>query len=171
MVLGPLVRERPTLGSILDDFELRGVEIEERLNAYFPQEIARDWRAYRLFVTATFSVWRYQERVTTYQLTHKRRRHFVTIQAYTVEDWDQLSHSLKFLSGLDYQGVRAIVRGRGSEWSTYDRNELLNDRNEAYPAVETAALHVEHAIAREVLESHPRGYSTNFSDFLDDLLP
>jgi hypothetical protein len=163
----PIIRASPksqaALERALDDWELHGVEIEEKLSAYFPRTVAMEWHSYRLLVEGVFGAWQLQERGAA----HPNQ---VAISDREVSgDFRQgLDSSDSFLSPKRHQLLEDVVDGQTEERPAYERRLV---RTIAFVDVERTLLEAEHMIATHLLAANPQGYSTTWKDFLRDLIP
>ena len=162
IIRGPSASNQATLEKTLDAWELAGVQIDEKLSAYFPSTVASEWHAYRLLVEGTFGAWMLQER-----LAAKRGEGFADREVSG--DFDQgLADSQAFLPSARHKVLEGVELGETEKGSPYERRLI---RTIWYVDVENILLRAEHTIATHLLAADPQGYSTTSGDFFRDLIP
>jgi hypothetical protein len=181
---GATPREKAALTRVLDTWQLRGVEIEQKLSAYFPAHVAALWNDYRDLVDTTFADWQLAEELGYEWWSAARTGPHgpQAIQPLGIHGHDP--EGAEFDLGLSspligkYAGVfKSVVLDASSEVPATSipigRSGLLRIRvrTRSYSDVEAALLDIERRLAREVLAARLRGFSTTFRDFLHDLFP
>jgi len=162
IIRGPSARNQVRLEQALDAWELAGVEIEEKLNAYFPATVAMEWRAYRLLLGGTLGSWNLQER-----LRSTNQEHFADREV-SGDFEDGLSGSGAFLSVKLHKPLERLVQGSCEKGPVWNRRLV---RTICYVDLERILLAAEHSVATDLLAAKPRGFSTTAVDFFRDLIP
>jgi hypothetical protein len=164
IIRGPSGSNQARIEKTLDDWELAGVEIDEKLSAYFPSTVASEWHAYRLLVEGTFGAWMLQERIAA----NPRRAAFADREVSGAFD-QGLRDSRAFLPSGRHKVLEGVELGETEGGSPYDDHRLI--RTIWYVDVENILLQAEHTIATHLLAANPQGYSTTWGDFFRDLIP
>jgi len=158
---------------VLDEWAVASLEVETRLRAYFDEKLVRAWQAYNWLIVRfddahTGAAEAALEEASTPTIRLDASVADAIAVVFSVGN-SASAHPPDFSTA---DGIEESGRGRLEAYVSTDSTVgfPLEPKLKASLA-ENALLRLEQAIAHEVLEAHPKGYSTTAHDFFHDLVP